>query len=82
MLPAEGEAETETVVVTRARHHDALELAGAAARRAGELLRTGSGLDLVACELQTGTAELDSLVGLSTPEDVLDRIFERFCIGK
>lgn len=82
MLPAEGEALREEVVVTRARHHEALEMAGAAAERASELLAVGGGLDLVACELQAATAELDSLVGLSTPEDILDRIFERFCIGK
>ncbi|MEO2169880.1 MAG: tRNA uridine-5-carboxymethylaminomethyl(34) synthesis GTPase MnmE [bacterium] len=82
MLPADGETVVEKVVVTRARHHEALTSAGAAAARAGELLSAGGGLDLVACELQAATAELDALVGLSTPEDVLDRIFERFCIGK
>lgn len=81
-LDLRDERATEEVRITRARHHEALRSGAAALERALRLLSEGAGLDLVACELQAATADLDALLGLSTPEDVLDRIFERFCIGK
>jgi tRNA modification GTPase len=83
-LPSsDDEAPREDVAVTRARHHAAL----VAARRSvvsgrESLVRQGASLDLVAADLQSACSELERLVGMSTPEDVLDRIFRRFCVGK
>ncbi|MEW6272442.1 MAG: tRNA uridine-5-carboxymethylaminomethyl(34) synthesis GTPase MnmE [Thermodesulfobacteriota bacterium] len=80
---AEGPEPTDDApLVTRARHHVALVRAGDAVRRAQVALDLGQGLDLVSCELQTATTELDRLVGASDAEDVLDRVFSRFCVGK
>lgn len=82
MLSWKTEDKSEEVLVTRERHQAALKDARKAVIAASLLLENDEGLDLVACELQTATAALDALVGLSSPEDVLDRIFEKFCIGK
>ncbi len=38
--------------------------------------------DLLAVELQTALGSLSDIVGLTTPEDVLEKIFMEFCIGK
>ena len=38
--------------------------------------------DLLAVELQTALDCLSDIVGLTTPEDVLEKIFLEFCIGK
>ena len=35
-----------------------------------------------ALELVTTVLALDDLIGAVTPEDVLDRVFEAFCVGK
>ncbi|MEZ6017064.1 MAG: GTPase [Planctomycetota bacterium] len=51
----------------------------AAADRA---LADGLPLDLIAQHLRDGTDELDEITGRTTPEDLLDRIFARFCLGK
>ncbi len=45
-------------------------------------LAAGAPVDLLAVEVQSALDELADLVGLTTPEDVLDAIFSRFCIGK
>ena len=82
MLAWPEESEGEAVLVTRERHRAALRDASKAALAGKGLLEGKDGLDLVACELQTATAALDALVGISSPEDVLDRIFAKFCIGK
>ena len=42
----------------------------------------GAPLDLFAEGLRAATAALDRITGATTPEDVLDRIFARFCLGK
>ena len=39
-------------------------------------------LDLLAADLRLACAELQPLIGATTSEDLLGRIFSRFCIGK
>lgn len=78
---ADRAGEVEVPLVTRARHHVALLETRAALQRAARALRE-SGLEMVSCELQSATAELDRLVGASDVEGVLDRVFSRFCVGK
>ena len=69
-------------VVTRARHRGALgrarvELDAFAAARA-------AGIDAVvaATHLRDAVAALDELIGAVTADDVLDRVFASFCVGK
>lgn len=72
----------EGLVVTNARHFDGLLRCGAALEKASDLIRGGQELELVASDLQQSCAALDELVGRSDVEDVLDRVFSRFCVGK
>ena len=65
-----------------ARHVDALHAAQGAGRAAAEGLALGAPLDLVAQELRGATDALDGISGRTTPEDLLSRIFARFCLGK
>ena len=69
-------------VVTRARHRVALERAE---RELAEFwtART-SGIDAAAAatHLRAAVLALDDLIGAVTPEDVLDRVFAAFCVGK
>jgi tRNA modification GTPase len=69
-------------VVTRARHRTALELA-AAELEAFHAAR-GHGVDAAAAatHLRSAVGALDDLIGVVTPEDVLDRVFASFCVGK
>ena len=69
-------------VVTRARHRAALERALAEldafwAARAG-----GVDAAATATHLRAAVLALDELIGAVTPEDVLDRVFAAFCVGK
>jgi len=69
-------------VVTRARHRGALERALAEV----DAFHTarGRGLDAAAAatHLRAAVGALDDLIGVVTPEDVLDRVFASFCVGK
>jgi tRNA modification GTPase len=67
---------------TGARCRDSLLGAGSALRSAAGTLRTGGGDELVAIDLRRAIDELGKVVGAVVTDDILDRIFQRFCIGK
>jgi tRNA modification GTPase len=67
---------------TAARCHDSLVRASQALRSASETLLIGGGDELVALDLRLAIDELGRVVGAVVTDDILDRIFRRFCIGK
>jgi tRNA modification GTPase len=67
---------------TAARCHGSLLRADAALRSAAESLLAGGGDELVAFDLRLAVEELGKIVGAVVTDDILDRIFRRFCIGK
>ncbi len=74
-------AATESAVITRARHRQALEETVAALGRA--LVRDHStDEELIAEELRAAATTLGRLTGRVDVEDILDVIFRDFCIGK
>jgi tRNA modification GTPase len=78
-------AGAESVLVSRARHRQALEEVLAALQRATGGLVAGQDLtqeDLLAEELRTAATALGRLTGRVDVEDILDVIFRDFCIGK
>lgn len=75
-------ASPEHLVITNIRHRNALSVAGERIEESIGLLERGSPLELVAFEIRSAMDCLGELVGETTPEDVLNRIFDQFCIGK
>ncbi len=71
----------DMVASTAARAADALRLVGQCLRQARQVAGTGQD-ELVAVELRAALEELGKIVGAIYNDDVLDRIFSRFCIGK
>ena len=65
----------------RARHHEALTHVVASADRARRDLSAGSH-ELAAASLGEALRSVGELLGESVDDDVLDRIFTEFCIGK
>jgi tRNA modification GTPase len=70
----------ESAVVTRARQKALLEGAAAALGRAGQL-QAGAD-EILAEELRVAAYALGRLLGKVDVEDILDKIFREFCIGK
>jgi len=69
-------------VVTRARHRDALERALAELDGFQEARGAGVEAAAAATHLRAAVLALDDLIGVVTPDDVLDRVFASFCVGK
>jgi len=64
------------------RHKRVLEKAQGALGEALEGRKRGIPWDLTAIEIQQALGILGEIVGEATPEEVLEMIFARFCIGK
>jgi tRNA modification GTPase len=69
-------------VVPNVRHKGALKKGLEACRRVEKGLEVDVSPDLLAIDLQSALGYLGDIVGETTTEDVLDMIFEQFCIGK
>lgn len=67
---------------TAARCRNSLDAAAAALDRAFEAQETGAGDDLLAAEVRDALHHLGEIAGAVYTEDLLERIFSRFCIGK
>lgn len=67
---------------TATRCSESLRLADQSLQRAVELVQRQSGEELVALEVRWALDELGQVVGAVYTDDLLDRIFSRFCIGK
>lgn len=77
-----GGGPTGAGVLTRERHRQGVSGARAAVGRALAHLGDGVYGEVVAAEVQAARRELAELLGRGSSEDVLDRIFGEFCIGK
>jgi tRNA modification GTPase len=69
-------------MVTNARHYEGLVRAAGSMASAQGMLEENGALELVAADLLAACSALEELVGVSDHEAILDRIFERFCVGK
>jgi len=71
-------------VVTQLRHWQALGACAEALERAREPLASPGDLsgDLLAADLRHALGALGDLLGETTPGEILESIFERFCVGK
>jgi tRNA modification GTPase len=70
------------LVVTQTRHRDALLKSERRLRQAQENLQNSVPLDLVAVDLRAALDHIGEITGHVSSEDILDRIFRDFCIGK
>jgi tRNA modification GTPase len=74
--------ESAVMSSTAARCVESLRLADESLSRARELARDARGEELVAAELRIALDHLGIVTGVVYTDDILDRIFSRFCIGK
>ncbi len=72
----------ESPIVTNARHREALRRAHDGLNYAIESLAKRMPPELVAVDVRISLDALGEIVGKTTTEDILDRIFSQFCVGK
>lgn len=69
-------------VVTNIRHKDALMRAEKFLSSAIGAMRSGIPQDMISVDIQSAVSSLGEIVGQTVGEEVVDRIFHNFCLGK
>ena len=75
-------AATDSPVLMRRRQATALEGARAEVAAFSEALRRGVPPEVAATHLKPAETALEEVTGVITADDVLDRVFQDFCVGK
>lgn len=77
-----GSEGRETVMLSDRRHREALVSARLGLERFKQSLSQELSLEFSALELRDALQALGEITGETAPEDILHKIFSRFCIGK
>jgi tRNA modification GTPase len=70
------------VMITNARHYEALMKVSEATGRVVKGLETGLQSDLIAIDVRQAIHYLGEITGAITTDEILGNIFRNFCIGK
>ncbi len=77
-----GQAECGTNIVTNTRHVHAIEKSLASMSAFIEELSKETSPEFLSVELRDALDAIGEILGITTPEEILNRIFGSFCIGK
>lgn len=73
---------SDDVIVSNARHYDALIKTISALEKTKHGLETGITADFIAMDIRQAMYELGTITGDISTDDLLGNIFSKFCIGK
>lgn len=74
--------ESESGMLTSLRHHEAVTEGLAALAKAVQAVSLKTPHEMLLLDLYAALRQLDGLTGETTADDILNRIFSTFCIGK
>jgi len=78
----QGLEPSEGVLITHLRHRGALERAQASLEQVLLSVERCMAAEFVAVDLRAAVNAIGEIIGETTTDDILDRIFKEFCIGK
>jgi tRNA modification GTPase len=77
-----GEINSNELLITNVRHKEALIMAGNNCRQAIEALKSTEAIDLASIDIRNAWYNLGQITGDTMEEDIIDKIFSQFCLGK
>lgn len=77
-----NELSEDSTVVSSARHFQGLTQLRQSLLQSQNLLKDGESPDFIALELQIGLQALYEVLGLTYDDQVMDKVFSEFCLGK
>ncbi len=82
LLAGNGQEPNEPAMIFNARQEQRLRESLGALTQAGTTAKTGAPEETVSMDLRRALEGLNAVTGQGAPEEVLDAIFSRFCVGK
>ena len=77
-----GEVDNESLIITNSRHKQALYRALENCENAQSRLKMNEFLDLISIYVTSGLRALGEITGSELEEDLVNKIFSEFCVGK
>ncbi len=77
-----GEKTQGKMLITNARHKNLIDKAAEALERGIDQYKMGMPLDMITYDMWQSAGYLGEIVGESVSEEIIDSIFDRFCLGK
>jgi tRNA modification GTPase len=77
-----GEIKTNELVITNMRHKEAMMAAKSSCLQAIEALSSTSAIDLASIDIRNAWYSLGQITGDTMEENIIDKIFSEFCLGK
>ncbi|WP_061996624.1 tRNA uridine-5-carboxymethylaminomethyl(34) synthesis GTPase MnmE [Clostridium sp. ATCC 25772] len=77
-----GEVSNDDVIITNTRHKEALFRAKENIQGAIETLENTFAIDLASIDIRNAWSDLGKITGSTLEEDIIDKIFSEFCLGK
>ena len=76
------EIASDSIMLTNTRHKNALISASKSIEQAISTLHNTSAIDLASIDLRNAWSNLGEITGDTVEEDIIDKIFSEFCLGK
>lgn len=77
-----GDINTEDIYITNNRHKEALIRAKESLNSAINILNNVEAIDLASIDIRNAWSYLGEITGETVEEDIIDKIFSEFCLGK
>ncbi|MBP1744279.1 MAG: tRNA modification GTPase MnmE [Firmicutes bacterium] len=77
-----GEIKANELVITNMRHKEAMMAARSSCLQAIDALTGTSAIDLASIDIRNAWYSLGQITGDTMEEDIIDKIFSEFCLGK
>jgi len=77
-----GEIKSNELVITNMRHKEAMMAANSSCFQAIEALNSTSAIDLASIDIRNAWYSLGQITGDTMEENIIDKIFSEFCLGK
>jgi tRNA modification GTPase len=81
-ITASKASDAEDIIITNLRHRQSIDRALKSLKDAEDALKRNKPLEVVALFLRESLDSLGEIIGAVTTEDILNKIFSEFCIGK
>ncbi len=72
----------QEVTITNLRHKNAFAEAAHSIKLAVDGLKSAKSAEFIAFDVRSGLVSLGTIIGTNITEDILDKVFSSFCIGK
>lgn len=71
-----------SMIITNVRHKELLEKASEVISDAAKMTENREALDFIEVDIKRGWELLGEIIGETVTDDIIDKVFERFCLGK